>query len=160
MNNNLSRNRVQHLVEKPIIKLKPNPWSIFIRKNPIKSLLTIISLLLIIPAFPIGLRWWRLRRTTYWISTQRIRVDSGIFDLEYDDIALFRVIDMKLKRPFLYRFIGLSDLYIDTIDKRNRLVVFRGVKREDADKLYNILPRFITIERNRVRPDAPNSWNS
>lgn len=146
--------------EKPLVKLKPNPWCFILRNNPWQSAKLVASLFLIFPAFKIVLDWYRLQKTYYWFTNQRIKIESGVFDLTADEIWLFRVIDMQIKRPFFYRFFDLSDIYIYSTDKKNQSVIIQGINQADANKLFDVLQQCISIERNRHRPDIPGSWMS
>lgn len=148
----------RQIAEQPIVKLQPNPWCIFLI-SPLHLLKTLFSFVLILPIFQVGLDWYRLRHKKYFFTNQRIRIDSGIFDLQTDDILLFRVTDMRIQRPWLYRFWGLSDLYIYSLDPGQKLVVIKGINFLDANQLFNVLQKHIEFERNRVRPDPPGSWN-
>jgi uncharacterized membrane protein YdbT with pleckstrin-like domain len=144
--------------EELIIKLQPNPWCIFL-KNPLNSIKILLSFLLIIPIFKRGLEWLNLRKTSYFFTNQRVRIESGVFDLKTNDILLFRIVDLQIKRPWLYRFWGLSDLYIYSTDRVQKLVVVKGIAYSDTSKLFDVLQKFVELERNRVRLDAPGSWN-
>ena len=151
-------NPFREIPEHPIGKLKPNPWCIFL-KSPLHLIKISLSFLVILPIFNVGLDWYRLRKTSYFFTNQRIRIESGIFDLTTDDIRLFRVIDMRIKQPWLYRFLGLSDLYIYSTDRVQKLAIIKGINYTDAHKLFDVLQKFVEIEKNRVRPDVPGSWN-
>lgn len=144
--------------EHPIVKLKPDPKCIFLRVNPFQTIVMILQLLLIFPIIKIVINCLVLKNTDYYFSTQRIRIDSGLFNLKSDEILLFRVTDLWIMRPFLYRFFGLSDIYISSMDVKSRIAVFKGIPNSEAEKLRIVLQKHIAIERNRHRLDPPGSW--
>jgi membrane protein YdbS with pleckstrin-like domain len=125
----------RELPEKPIVKLKPNPWCIFL-KSPLHLIKISLSLLVILPIFKVALDWYRLHETSYFFTNQRIRIESGIFDVDIDDVLLFRVTDMRIKRPWLYRFLKLADFYIYSTDPLQKLVVVKGINYTEAHKLF------------------------
>jgi hypothetical protein len=91
-------------------------------------------------------------------TTQRFRTITGLFNQEIDEVWLFRVTDLRILKPFLYRLFGIASLYIYSTDRNNKLVVIQAISLTDALKLHEILQQQVNIERHRNRPDIPGSW--
>lgn len=140
------------LPEKPIVALKPKPWSVFLNWENLRSIIFII------PLFTIGWEYLKLQRTQYMFTTQRFRTITGLLDQLIDEVWLFRVTDLRVFKPFLYRLFGIANLYIYSTDKNNKLVVIQAIPLTDALKLREILQQHVNIERHRHRPDIPGSW--
>ena len=138
--------------EKPIVALKPNPWSVLLKLQKIGSIL------LILPLVTISWEYLQLLRTKYMFTTRRFRIISGVFDELIDEVWLFRVTDIRLRKPFLYRLVGLANLDIYSTDKNNKYVEIKAIPITDALKLLETLQQHINIERQINRPDIPGAW--
>lgn len=138
--------------EKPIVKLKPNPWR-WLLKSPGKTVEILVTALFIIPLIPHIVDWLNLITTQYYITDKRIRIEDGIFNLKVKEVLLFRVIDLQIRRPFLYRFFHISDLWVYSLDVTEKTTILKGIPSDDAEKLLNILQDFIKIDRRTNRAD-------
>jgi membrane protein YdbS with pleckstrin-like domain len=138
--------------EKPIVALKPKPWSVLLSWKNLRGIIFIL------PLFAIAWQYLTLQRTEYMFTTQRFRTITGLFNQEIDEVWLFRVTDLRILKPFLYRLFGIANLYIYSTDKNNKLVVIQAISLTDALKLHEILQQQVNIERHRNRPDIPGSW--
>ena len=61
-----------------------------------------------------GLPW---TFTVYTLTEDRLIVKTGIFNTSEDEIRLYRVLDVTLKRSFWERLFGLGTLHLCTADK-------------------------------------------
>ncbi|WP_238999154.1 PH domain-containing protein [Microcystis aeruginosa] len=138
--------------EKPIVALKPKAWSVFLSWKNLRGIIFII------PLFSIAWQYLTLQRTEYMFTTQRFRTITGLFNQEIDEVWLFRVTDLRILKPFLYRLFGIANLCIYSTDRNNKLVVIQAISLTDALKLHEILQQQVNIERHRNRPDIPGSW--
>lgn len=71
---------------------------------------------------PLPLLWglWRylvVRTRVYEMTTERLRITSGVFNQKVDEIELYRVKDTILLRPWWMRLIGLSTVVLETSDR-------------------------------------------
>ncbi len=145
--------------EDPIVRLKPYEY-VFLLKNPQKTVGILCSCLFILPIIPHIFEWLKLKKTAYKITTKRIRIEEGIFNLKINEVLLFRIVDFKIERPFLYRFFNLSDLYIYSLDISDRQTVLKGIPSADAEKLLDVLQHYVTIERQQNRADVGFPWQN
>lgn len=53
---------------------------------------------------------------------------SGVLNRTTDEIQYFRIKDVHLYEPFLYRFVDLSKLYIITSDISRKIVLIKGIR--------------------------------
>ena len=61
-----------------------------------------------------GLPW---TFTVYALTEDRLIVKTGIFNISEDEIRLYRILDVTLKRSFWERLCGLGTLHLCTADK-------------------------------------------
>ena len=61
-----------------------------------------------------GLPW---TFTTYSLTEKSLFIKSGIFNVKEEEIRLYRILDVTLKRSFWERLFGLGTLHLCTADK-------------------------------------------
>ena len=70
--------------------------------------------------------WWERKRTlfglplsftTYTLTDTRLIVKKGIFNISEEEIRLYRILDITLKRSFEERIFGLGTIHLCTADK-------------------------------------------
>ena len=55
--------------------------------------------------------------TTYALNENSLYIKSGIFNISEEEIRLYRILDITLKRSFWERLFGLGTLHLCTADK-------------------------------------------
>jgi uncharacterized membrane protein YdbT with pleckstrin-like domain len=73
--------------------------------------LAVLSLGLALPYF-----WARSRALTYVITTQRIRIERGLFSKIESSVDLFRLDDFDIHRPLGMRLVGQAALHLRSSD--------------------------------------------
>ena len=63
----------------------------------------------------VGLPW---SFTVYYLTDEQLMIDSGIFSKTLEEILLYRIIDLTIKRSFIQRIFGLGTIHCCTRDKR------------------------------------------
>lgn len=71
--------------------------------------------------------YFHLRMIEYIITTQRVRVISGLFSKEVQEIELFRVKDTSARQAFFQRIFGLGTITILSGDEKQPRLVLDGV---------------------------------
>ena len=74
-----------------------------------------------------GVCYVRLRAIAYAVTTQRVRVVSGLFSKTIEEIELFRVKDTSAHQSFFQRLFGLGTITILSGDERTPRLVLNGV---------------------------------
>ena len=87
-----------------------------------------------------------LRMIYYQVTAQRIEWARGIFDRRVDNLDMFRIIDLKLRRSFLDRVLGIGTVVLTTTDKSDPEFVFEKVW--NCRKLYDIIKK-ASLEADR-----------
>lgn len=78
-----------------------------------------------------------LKSTIYTVDTERIEYRRGIFCREVDNIDMFRVVDLKLRRTLLDILVGIGTVTVVTKDESDPVFVFQKV--HDCRYLYDLI---------------------
>lgn len=81
----------------------------------------------------------RLKMIYYEITPDRIEWGRGIFDRRVDNLDMFRVIDLKLRRTLLDCMVGVGTVALITTDKTDPEFKFEKIR--DARYLYDIIKK-------------------
>jgi uncharacterized membrane protein YdbT with pleckstrin-like domain len=97
---------------------------------------------------PLGFAFVRYLQTKFWryeLTTERLRIRSGILSRRTDEIELYRVKDYVLHEPLALRMFGLGDIALTTTDDANRNVLLRAIRRPDA--LRDEIRKYVEMRR-------------
>ena len=72
--------------------------------------------------------------TKYAISEDRLFQSTGILNLKYEEILLYRVRDLSLSRSFGQRLFGVGSITVTSSDKSRPVLVIHNVKEPAAVK--------------------------
>jgi len=89
-----------------------------------------------------------LKSIYYEVTPDRIEWSRGIFDRQVDNLDMFRVIDLKLRRSLLECLLGIGTVHLTTKDDSDPQFDF--VKVPDCRYLYDVLKK-AGLEADRVR---------
>jgi uncharacterized membrane protein YdbT with pleckstrin-like domain len=104
---------------------------------------------LIVPAIMWICRWWITKCTTYELTTQRLRMGSGILNRQLEDLELYRVKDYSMEQPFFLRVMNLGNLTLVTSDASTPTVVVKAIP--DVADVREKLRTAVQQERDRKR---------
>ncbi len=85
------------------------------------------------------LKMFRLKMTYYKISADRIEWSRGILDRRVDNLDMFRVIDLRLRRTILDCIFGIGTVILITNDKTDPEFVFEKIR--NSRRLYDIIKK-------------------
>jgi len=106
--------------------------------NAIGNYKMVLGLALII--FALLLILWKaimLKTIFYQVSVDRIEYSRGIFDRRVDNIDMFRVVDLKMRRTLIDCILGIGSIALITNDKTDPEFEFKKIK--NSRKLYDII---------------------
>lgn len=106
-------------------------------------------LALIIPFLMWVFRWWATKCTTYELTSQRLRIRSGILSKKTDEMELFRVRDYTMDQPFLLRLVGLGNMTLITSDATTPTLSMRAIP--GIENVREKLRTAVQNERDRKR---------
>ena len=75
----------------------------------------------------------------YELTNDRIEFSRGIFDRSVDNLDMFRVVDLKLRRSLLDCIFGIGTVTLITTDKTDPQFVFRKIR--SCRNLYDVIKR-------------------
>ena len=104
----------------------------------IRPLAVVALIILIIKAL-------NLYCTTWTIQQDNLIEKTGILNVSTEEVLLYRVKDIRLYEPLLYRLVGLSQLTIITSDYTNPSIVLYGIK--NGEELMTIIRQLVANSR-------------
>ena len=93
-----------------------------------------------------GLPW---TFTVYSFDEERVFIKRGMFTIKEDEIRLYRILDLSLKRNFIQRIFGLGTITVDSSDKSMKCFEIKNIKH--ARDFKELLSQKIEEERMRKR---------
>ncbi len=87
------------------------------------------------------------RQVKFIISTQRVKVETGIFMKQTEIIELFRVDDFEIVSPIAQRILGYGILRIKSSDRIRPNLDIYGLP--DPERIYNSLRDCVMREREK-----------
>jgi membrane protein YdbS with pleckstrin-like domain len=82
---------------------------------------------------------WKIRMTHYEVSPDRIEYGEGVFERKVDNIDMFRVVDIKLRRNALDCMVGVGTVILTTSDKNQPEFEFKKIK--NSRELYDTIKK-------------------
>jgi uncharacterized membrane protein YdbT with pleckstrin-like domain len=96
-----------------------------------------------------AIRYLDVRCMHYELTTQRLRTTRGILHKRADDLELYRVKDIALRKSLLLRMLGLGDVELTTSDQTSPLVLIRAVR--DPEMLRDEIRQCVEAQRDLKR---------
>jgi membrane protein YdbS with pleckstrin-like domain len=109
--------------------------------------LIIFGTVAVIALINAAVAYFHLRAVEYVVTTQRVRVISGIFSKDIQEIELFRVKDTMAHQSFFLRLFSLGTITVLSGDERQPRIVLSGVP--DAVELREKLREEVMTLRQR-----------
>ena len=94
------------------------------------ALAALVMLVLLIKAV-------NLKMIYYEVSAERIEFSRGILDRRVDNLDMFRVIDLKMRRTLFDCIVGVGRVWLTTTDKSDPQFIFEKVR--NSRRLYDII---------------------
>ncbi len=116
------------------------------------SLLTVMLPLLAALVLPLGYLLWRfllVRTRVYELTSERVRVTSGVINQNIDEIELYRVKDTQTFRTWWMRLTGLATIQMETSDRSMPQLIIPAVK--GGTELRELLRTHVEAVRDRKR---------
>jgi uncharacterized membrane protein YdbT with pleckstrin-like domain len=113
----------------------------------------ILCILLFWMILPIFIGIWKymvVRATKYELTTQRLRLRTGVLNKEINELELYRVKDFRIEQPLFLRLFSVSNIVILTSDSSHAVVCIRAVVGAE-DLMSKIRENVEIMRRNRVR---------
>jgi uncharacterized membrane protein YdbT with pleckstrin-like domain len=106
---------------------------------------------LIVPIFIALARYLKTKCKIYELTTERLKMTEGVFSKVTETLELYRVKDLEVRQPFLYRLVGIENIRINTSDLTTPFVIVEAIPSSVGfgDKLRNQVE--IIRQQKRVR---------
>lgn len=106
--------------------------------------------LIVVVALILLLRMIQLKMTYYEVTPDRIEWSRGILDRRVDNLDMFRVIDLKMRKSIFDCIFGIGTVGLITTDKTDPKFEFKKVR--NPRKLYDIIKQasLAADRQNRV----------
>ena len=106
---------------------------------------------LIVPVFFALAYYLQTRCKVFELTTQRLKITSGVFTKVTETLELYRVKDIETRQPFFSQLVGVENVQMNTSDASSPLVLIEAVPSSVgfADKLRNQVE--IIRQQKRVR---------
>ena len=82
------------------------------------------------------------------ITDQRVIEEMGVFSKVVDEAELYRIKDIRLAQPFIFRLLGLSTIVMVTSDVSDSMITIPCINSEDAKILREELRTSVEARRN------------
>jgi len=89
--------------------------------------LLIFGIVAFLALIQVAVAYLHLRAIEYVVTNQRVRIVSGIFSKDIQEIELFRVKDTMANQSFFLRLFGLGTITILSGDERHPRIILSGV---------------------------------
>jgi len=72
--------------------------------------------------------------TKYFVYHEKLVVETGVFNLREEEVRLYRIMDITLKRSFGQRMLGLGSIHICSADKTTPELDIKNIKKPRQTK--------------------------
>jgi membrane protein YdbS with pleckstrin-like domain len=98
-----------------------------------------ILILLAVPIFIAGKRYLQTKCRIYELTSERLKMNEGVFSKVTDTLELYRVKDIETRQPFLYRLCGIENVQLNTSDTSSPFVLIQAIPHHVGlgDKIRN-----------------------
>lgn len=95
--------------------------------------------------------WLSLRASRIVLTTQRLRIESGVLSKKFEELELYRVRDSSLAQTFWQRMAGIGDVILETTDASTPHVRLRHLHRsfEVREQIRAQVERVRRVQRVR-----------
>lgn len=97
----------------------------------------------------LGLPW---SFTVYKLTEEKLFIESGFFSKKEEEIRLYRIMDLTLKRSFGQRLVGVGTVHCCTADRSTPEFDIKSIKR--SKQIKDMLSDMIEKQREAKRITA------
>ena len=104
---------------------------------------------LVIPMSYLLWRYLVVRSRIFELTSERLRVTSGVINQRIDEIELYRVKDSQMVRPWWMRLTGLASIVLATSDRTLPHLTIPAIR--GGLELRELLRKNVELQRDRKR---------
>ena len=112
----------------------------------------LLSLTLFLIPIVAAVALWKylvVKNQTYELTSQRLKMHSGVLNKKIDELELYRVKDIKFEQPFFLRLFGLANVLLVTSDETTPLVTIKAIP--DAQDVREKIRTLVEERRDQKR---------
>jgi uncharacterized membrane protein YdbT with pleckstrin-like domain len=104
---------------------------------------------LIVPIFIALTRYLQTKNNVFELTTERLKITEGVFSKVTETLELYRVKDIEVRQPFIYRMLGVENIQVNTSDMSSPVILLQAIPKAVglADKLRNQV-EIIRVQKN------------
>ena len=91
----------------------------------------------------------RLSFTVYKLTEEKLLVETGLLNINQEEVRLYRILDVTLKRSFGQRIFGLGTIHCCSADKTTPEFDIKNIK--NSEKVKEMLSDLIETQRTKKR---------
>ena len=91
----------------------------------------------------------KTRFTIYELSSQRLKIKTGILNQTINELELYRVRDYQIHKPFILRIFNLGHLILITSDKTDMTIKLDAIA--DVENVSNLIRNQVEAARERTK---------
>lgn len=93
--------------------------------------------------------WFPFSFTKYWIKNGRLYIQKGLFSTTYDELLLYRIIDISLSRSLSQKLFGTGSIIITTKADNDKKLELKNITK--SEKVKELLSDLIEEARDKKR---------
>lgn len=87
--------------------------------------------------------------TKYSLDEERLYIETGFLSTTSDEVRLYRIMDLSLKKSLGQRIFGVGDIEVHSSDKTLKDFVIKSVK--EPGRVKELLSEHVEIQRDKKR---------
>lgn len=87
--------------------------------------------------------------TVYSLTEERLFIETGLFNSVENEVRLYRILDVQLRRSFMQKIFGIGTIAISSADKSLGDFVLKNVKKPKVVK--ELISKNVEIQRELKR---------
>lgn len=94
-------------------------------------------------------KYLSVRTRVFELTSERLKITSGVINQHVDEIELYRVKDSQLLRSWWMRLTGLASVNLETSDRTMPSLVIPAIRR--GAEMRELLRKQVELQRDRKR---------
>lgn len=104
---------------------------------------------LLLPVLHAVWKYLTVRTRVFELTSERLKITSGVINQHVDEIELYRIKDSQLIRAWWMRLTGLASINLKTSDRSMPSLVIPAIR--DGGEIRELLRRQVEIQRDKKR---------
>lgn len=93
--------------------------------------------------------WFPISFTKYEIKNERLYQETGLFNTHYDELFLYRITDLCLKRSLAQKIFGTGTIVLSTKADSDKEVLLKNVK--NPKEVKDLISHLVEEARDRKK---------